>query len=121
MVMVVVWTPTPLLKFFKLQGGFNGFQWIKWQVAGVLGGVTPGVVAPLCALRADWDGRGAQFPPARIACRGLPGSGVPPGLDFKPNKLVFVVLAQSCPFLDCRTSFERRLDSIGQLLAIIDL
>ncbi|KAD4180150.1 hypothetical protein E3N88_28741 [Mikania micrantha] len=65
--------------------------------------------------------RGAQIPPARIACRGLPGSGVPPGLNFKPNKLVFIVLAQSCPFLDCRTSFERRLDPIGQLLAIIDL
>ncbi|KAD2243186.1 hypothetical protein E3N88_41567 [Mikania micrantha] len=82
--------------------------------------VTPGVGGICCTLRADPVGRGAQIPPARIAFRGLPGSGVPPGLDFKPNKLVFVVLAQSCPFLDCRTSFERRLDSIGQLLAIID-
>ncbi|KAD4384941.1 hypothetical protein E3N88_25109 [Mikania micrantha] len=28
--------------------------------------------------------------PARIACRGRLGSGVPPGLNFKPNKLVLL-------------------------------
>ncbi|KAD5508083.1 hypothetical protein E3N88_15786 [Mikania micrantha] len=84
-------------------------------------GVSPGVGELLCALRADLDGRGAQIPPARIACRGCVGLGVPPGLNFKPNKLVLLFWAHSCSFLDHRTSFERRLDSIGQVLAIIDL
>ncbi|KAD4586097.1 hypothetical protein E3N88_23698 [Mikania micrantha] len=114
---------------------FKAPKWLQWLPPGQISEfqrfervngramtcVTPGVGWLCLALRADGLDEAPDSSPARIAYRGRLGSGVPPGLNFKPNKLVLLFWAHSCPFLDCRTSFVRRLDSIGQLLAIIDL
>ncbi|KAD7476903.1 hypothetical protein E3N88_00039 [Mikania micrantha] len=71
--------------------------------------LTWGKVAP--SLRARQPDEAPSSSSARIACHGCVGSGVPPGPNVRHNKPILLFWARSCPFLDCRTSFEHRLVS----------
>ncbi|KAD1131210.1 hypothetical protein E3N88_43250 [Mikania micrantha] len=73
------------------------------------------------SLRATQPDEAPSSLPERIARDGSFRSGVPPGPYVRPNMPILLFWAHSRPFLDCRASFERRLDSMSQLLAIIDL
>ncbi|KAD3068714.1 hypothetical protein E3N88_36594 [Mikania micrantha] len=65
------------LSFKMLKNGFHRMR-IAWR----------GRLCP--ALRADGLDEAPDSSPARIAYCGRLGSGVPPGLNFKPNKLVLL-------------------------------
>ncbi|KAD4887877.1 hypothetical protein E3N88_19948 [Mikania micrantha] len=140
--------PTPPLKLSKLQVDSNGFQWDLGSVEGDgrgLGKVKSCYIASGIDQNDEdrvYDGfvlvkkiiscQGCQA--HRLACvvrlQSLRAGGQASKTSFvspahrpyvRPNKPVLLFWSHSRPFLDCRTSFERRLDSNSQLLAIIDI
>ncbi|KAD4384425.1 hypothetical protein E3N88_24593 [Mikania micrantha] len=100
-VMVVVSSfqrlPLSFQGFKDFNNGFNGFLCDLGGVGDDGRGLGKGcqayrltLVGMMCRYARIRYRRGAQIPPARIAYRGHPGSGIPPGLNFKPNKLVLL-------------------------------